>query len=631
MGFFDRLSNAFNKFFGTIFGVKFDDKDIIDSINNCPQSLSEKYKKSLNEIAENIHQVYATANNKEFTIGIIGDFTVGKSTFVNAILGDRLLPVFANPTTAIITKIKYGRKPKVIIRYKDGDEEEMTYEAFMKFSAFNLNDFQERMTEGDIQRFKNVVNAEMYVKSEFLKVNNLCIVDTLGLSAHESDNEKTIASIRDSIATIYLCAERGLSNKDVDFITTYLSPERDDFFMCINRIDLVKKSERGDLSQLVKLKMDDILGKMGHAKKFPLSRIYLVSSLYQEFANGFTDHDDWRKGINYQEQSGFLQVMNDVYKHVKTNADTSRKEAISGQLRKSQLQLAELMELRKSELNGLISTNISKILNLNNEITRNQETVNSINLLFQKLFNEISSFSKNLYQDFFQCVDKGWGSKLNSSFVNQVSFGFRDYWSLKHDIFLLKLNIFKSMSDDRYAKLDSLSQFVEPTLQFLKDNLRPIIFQIESQIKIAIEKFVKANKFNDYFDEELNFGCEGHLSIEQTNVVSAIYRAVALAAVETMWIRRKNRRIKMFNAAKTEALKSVEKPLKNKLEEFFDRIKQYLNNCNANAIAANVRKIETLTLQVKELELQNSLLSKQRGEEALYFDGIIALLSNSMN
>lgn len=628
MGFFDELNNGFIKLNDATQITRFEDKTIISTIRNYPQSLSANYTKALDKIVENIHQVYVAANDKEFSIGVIGDFTVGKSSFVNAILGDKILPVSSNPTTAIITKIKYGSVPKVIVRYKDDSEEELTYESFIEFSAFNLNDFQERMTEGDIRRFKHVVDATMYVKSAFLKDNNLCIVDTLGLSAHESDNEKTVSSTRDSIATIYLCAERGLSNTDVDFISTYLSPERDDFYMCINRIDLVRKSERGDLSQLVKLKMDDILIKTGQKKDFPLSRIYQVSSLYQEFANGFTDHEDWHAGVNYQEQSGFMRIMNDVCMHVKTNANISRKEAINKQLQKATTQITELMELRKAELDSSLFTNMSKISSLNKEIKNNLVAITSISLSFEKLFNEIYGYSNRVYGDFIRSVNNGWEENLSRSLLNKVSFSVSDYLALEGNILLSLYTITVVRFPASYSIPKSLVPFVKLTIQYLEDKLQPILYYLELQIKSAIKKFVEENNYNDFFDKTIQFDYSLESSIERIDYSFAIYGAVALAATETTWVSNSKRCVKMFNAAKAATLKYVEKTLKETLEKSFVTIRQYLNVCKIKVTDIYVKTIETLTCQVKEFESKTSSLRTQKGIETLYFDDIIAMLSN---
>ena len=45
-----------------------------------------------------------------FLVVIVGEFNAGKSTFVNALLGDELLPTGITPTTEMIELVRYGNK-----------------------------------------------------------------------------------------------------------------------------------------------------------------------------------------------------------------------------------------------------------------------------------------------------------------------------------------------------------------------------------------------------------------------------------------------------------------------------------------------------------------------------------------
>ncbi|KEQ26040.1 hypothetical protein ET33_36270 [Paenibacillus tyrfis] len=58
----------------------------------------QSIRRSLEEKAERL------ANNR-FTIALFGAFSAGKSSFANALIGERVLPVSPNPTTAAINKI----------------------------------------------------------------------------------------------------------------------------------------------------------------------------------------------------------------------------------------------------------------------------------------------------------------------------------------------------------------------------------------------------------------------------------------------------------------------------------------------------------------------------------------------
>ncbi|MDQ0197580.1 dynamin family protein [Neobacillus ginsengisoli] len=66
-------------------------------INNLPGF--QKLGKELEEKAGRLE-------NKGFTVALFGAFSAGKSSFANALMGEKVLPVSPNPTTAAINKIK---------------------------------------------------------------------------------------------------------------------------------------------------------------------------------------------------------------------------------------------------------------------------------------------------------------------------------------------------------------------------------------------------------------------------------------------------------------------------------------------------------------------------------------------
>lgn len=83
--------------------ASFDESAILSKAQNVTTQLADipNFKDAVRELKQKIKRV----TNRSFTIALFGAFSAGKSSFSNALLGDAVLPVSPNPTTASINKI----------------------------------------------------------------------------------------------------------------------------------------------------------------------------------------------------------------------------------------------------------------------------------------------------------------------------------------------------------------------------------------------------------------------------------------------------------------------------------------------------------------------------------------------
>ena len=72
---------------------------------------------------ESWDQSLAQLNNKvqseHFKVMVLGEFKRGKSTVINAMLGEEVLPAYAIPCTAVINEIKWGEERRAILHFRD--------------------------------------------------------------------------------------------------------------------------------------------------------------------------------------------------------------------------------------------------------------------------------------------------------------------------------------------------------------------------------------------------------------------------------------------------------------------------------------------------------------------------------
>lgn len=84
---------------------------------------------SLDRQAGSLEEDAALLAKEKFELVVVGEFSRGKSTFINAMLGRTILPVSKNPTTTVISKIVYGGQPAYTLHYKTGQPDQPLTEA----------------------------------------------------------------------------------------------------------------------------------------------------------------------------------------------------------------------------------------------------------------------------------------------------------------------------------------------------------------------------------------------------------------------------------------------------------------------------------------------------------------------
>jgi small GTP-binding protein len=70
-----------------------------------------------------------------FHLVVVGEFNHGKSTFVNALLGETVLPTGVTPTTAAIHHLKYAEKPEATVVKSNGDRQSIAFGDAKKFAV----------------------------------------------------------------------------------------------------------------------------------------------------------------------------------------------------------------------------------------------------------------------------------------------------------------------------------------------------------------------------------------------------------------------------------------------------------------------------------------------------------------
>ena len=115
-----------------------------------------KYEITKGELAR-AEELRDKLENQKITVSVIGQFKRGKSTLVNAILEEKILPVGIVPVTAVVTTIEYGEKAATV-RFDNGIVKEI---GFDEMSAY-INE------QENSDNHLGVSEVELYCPSPFL-------------------------------------------------------------------------------------------------------------------------------------------------------------------------------------------------------------------------------------------------------------------------------------------------------------------------------------------------------------------------------------------------------------------------------------------------------------------------------
>ncbi|HTZ84936.1 MAG TPA: dynamin family protein [Candidatus Acidoferrales bacterium] len=229
------------------------------------------YERHKHEIAQILREVHAGAyqaknlglehsvgelTNKlagdRFYLTVVGQFSRGKSTLMNAILGKEYLPSGFVPTTSAITAVSYGSREKVVLRRSDTN---LTSEIGIR----DLADFvTERINPGNRERIEM---AEVQVPVDILQ-RGFFLVDTPGLGSAVKENTATTLNFlpsADGIVFVTSC-DAPLTAGELGYLRECRSSVRK-LFLVVNKMDLVPETERGEVLEYAKSKAQEELGE----------------------------------------------------------------------------------------------------------------------------------------------------------------------------------------------------------------------------------------------------------------------------------------------------------------------------------------------------------------------------------
>jgi ribosome biogenesis GTPase A len=228
----------------------------------CREMHAAVYRSKNDALDREISELTKKLAEDRFYLTVVGQFSRGKSTLMNAVLGKAYLPSGIVPVTSAITAVSYGSRERVVLRIAGSN---LTSE----IGIHELADFvTERMNPGNRNRIEM---AEVQVPVEILQ-RGFFFVDTPGLGSAVRENTATTLNFlprADAIVFVTSC-DAPLTAGELGYLRQCRSTVRQ-LFLVVNKMDLVSGADRETVVAFVKSKALEELDDAG-------VRVYAVSA-----------------------------------------------------------------------------------------------------------------------------------------------------------------------------------------------------------------------------------------------------------------------------------------------------------------------------------------------------------------
>lgn len=280
--------------------------DIIGSISQAISGLHMSKERELENLSQKV-------KNDTFKIMVTGTFKNGKSTFINALLGEEILPAYALPCTAVINEVKYGTEKRAVLHFREKLPDPLP-EKLADRAVRHMNQYKGRAIppleipydeieeyvvipmgedEKQMKRQSPYERVELFYPLEILK-NGVEIIDSPGLNEDETRTRVTMEYLNKVDAILYvLNASAICAGDEMRFVQNDLKGNQfESVFFVVNRIDQIRAAEQPQIYRYAEIKLNEI---------YPQPELFCISAL--SALEGRLDDDDDRV-----EKSGILPL-----------------------------------------------------------------------------------------------------------------------------------------------------------------------------------------------------------------------------------------------------------------------------------------------------------------------------------
>ena len=247
-------------------------------------------------------QLLDKLRENRFNLVILGAFKRGKSTLINALMGEAVLPTSIIPLTSVVTILGYGERLEIRVHFQNGQRTVITQGELAAYIT----------EKGNPRNHKGVREVEIAYPSDYLR-DGVRIIDTPGVGSVYSHNTEVAYNYLPQVdaAVFVVTVDPPLSAAEEDFLKDIREYAHKLFFV-LNKIDYVAEAERQEALDFTaevlrgnlaaqRLMIFPLSAKLGLEGKANGGSAILTASLLPQF-------EDYLRRFLYQEKGRVLLI-----------------------------------------------------------------------------------------------------------------------------------------------------------------------------------------------------------------------------------------------------------------------------------------------------------------------------------
>lgn len=467
----------------------------------CVEKESQEMKALLEALQEKVGQLQQDCCD----VVVQGSFTVGKSYFINALLGQELLPVSALSCTSFPICIEQG-KPSVTLCREHG-ESVMTLEEFQKWAPYTLQDREQMMQTGEISRFQDVRYASIRMQHPLLQ-HGMRIIDCPGLDDNYQATRFAVHASRPCSLMVYVTDAKGLTLNDMEYLKHYAAKH---CLFVMNKKDMFCSADEMQQgidrtrNMLATLRPDQDLGQ----------RLFAVSALQARCAQKGVRYDYCRdeevamtkvQAQRALRDSGIPQVKAALTQYA---ADYARKgyrddtvEDLLNQAERAIKAHQRRLEEAKREKRLLMKREVAVIDQSIQQVDCEQQ---HIGVALDKFLIQAQCICRGIPQGYAERINQTWGDRVKD-ICQKMPISKSNYWKLGLD----RMNIFISEKEREERTWRLLQPLYQAFFQYMDNEMKKLIAEKSRQLE-QLEK-----------DLQSSMGWTDRILVSATNGVPAL-------------------------------------------------------------------------------------------------------------